>query len=173
MHTTSRSGQAMIEFIAGLVIVVMLVAGLLQFIAIADAHTRTMSEARAIAGDAALSSTPLLDTPDYLTDWEEGPDEMRHTADDVPTQGLLTDVQRDILDRSAADTGDWALLDSCVNNDISELRSGILPMAIFGFVQGESSDSVPLWSATRNLVYNDESVDVRTEVWMPKAGGFY
>lgn len=168
-----RAGQAMIEFIIGLMVVVLLFAGMLQFIDIASAHSETLSEARAIAGDLSLNGSPISGTPEYMLDWEEGPDEMRHTSDDEPVLGSLSGTQRGILDLSVPDPGDWPELDERVNNDISELRAGTLPMALFGFVQGEESVSIPLWAAMRQWVYSDESVEVRAEVWLPRAGGLY
>ena len=78
---TRRNGQAAVEFIIGLLVLVTLLAGGIQYLRVANAHRSITTTLRAEAGARALRDDVLVDIPPFLRDWEAGRDGIRHTED--------------------------------------------------------------------------------------------
>ena len=71
----------MVEFMVGLVVMLMLLAGLIQIGQLTHAHTRTMIAARAQAGQLAMAATvPAAETASLISDW----------VTNAPTNALAT-----------------------------------------------------------------------------------
>ena len=77
-----KAGQAMIEFIIGLVALLVLFAGLLQIIEVGRVRTEKMFEARAEAGRLAImelgQGEAFISDADFIEDWEIDEDEYKY-----------------------------------------------------------------------------------------------
>jgi hypothetical protein len=162
----------MVELIVALVVILALAAGLLQVASLGRAHTEVMVDARREAGLLAMLEVIPLAAPDYIQDWDPGPDGKRLTRDDLPILGDDMAFDDVIVEKAAADDDAWAIL-STVSNSIPALRDHLDPVAVFGLVHGEESETVPLLPAVRSLLYQADSIDVRADVWMTRARGIY
>ena len=164
----------MIEFMVGLLVVVLLVSGLIQLVHIYVAHSIMLGEVRGAAGERAMNSATISGTPDYITDWNSGVDEIRHTADDQPESGSAAAFQSAIAERSANSPEQWALLDNAFNNGLLRFRGSLAATAHFGLVSEEQEQDIPLSDGIiRNWVYPKGEITLSTEVWMPRTGGIY
>lgn len=175
-NTRNRSGQAIVEFIVGLVAVLALLAGILQVASLTKTHTDTIIEARRRAAELAMSDLPrgtdIHSNPEWLRTWRIGPDGRPHTRDDVPVPGN-PDEFRSIVVQRAAPSEDWNLMHEIPNNRLVRLHGAHDPGNLFGLVRGHDSQSVPLIPAARHLFYNAESIDVQAEAWIPWLKGLY
>ena len=166
------SGQAMVEFMAGLVVVLVLLTGLIQIGQLAHAHTRTMIAARAAAGQLAMSSTPPVSKPaSYIYSWFPGPDQRRYTRDDMSlihsNTGALP-IPSELVGQSHLE---W-VPDAPVNA-LTTLRDSSNPAVDFCLVSGEASESVHILPIIRRLVYARSTLEVESEAWLVWAGGIY
>ena len=69
-----RAGQAMIEMMLGVILIMLLIAGMVQFVTIASTHSAIDAKIRGDAGVVAMSPLTAWDTPDYILTWKAGPD---------------------------------------------------------------------------------------------------
>ena len=175
--TADRSGQAMVEFIVGLVAVMALLAGLLQVASLGKAHTDSMVEARREAADLAMmdlgDGTVVLSDPDYIQEWNVGPDGRHHSRDDTWTEANAGEFNERIVDRAAADPEGWSILGDVPNNPIGQLHGNWDAVAALGLVHGHDERPVPLLPAVRSLLYRADSVDVECDVWLTWTKGIY
>ncbi|MDP2989806.1 MAG: TadE/TadG family type IV pilus assembly protein, partial [Kiritimatiellota bacterium] len=131
------AGQAMVEFMVGLVVVLVLLAGLIQIGQLTHAHTRTMIAARAAAGLLAMAPTPpVSETASLISDWVPGPDLRRHTHDDVAmvTSNAATLSAELVTNACLAQVRDAPV------NALSTLRDSPNPAGDFFLVKGEVSE---------------------------------
>ena len=110
--TGNNNGQAMIEFIAGLVAVLVLFAGLLQVVSLTQARTEALVSARREAGARSMSASAARLSPDYIRHILEGPDAKRYSADDMktpanPARLRSTIINRDSLARALSTRACW------------------------------------------------------------------
>ena len=82
-----RQGQASIELMAALVLLILVIGGLLHVNKLVRTSLFLHSTIRGIAGEKAMSSMALGESPDYIKDWEEGKDGIAYTPDDVKHKG--------------------------------------------------------------------------------------
>ncbi len=163
-----RAGQAMVEFVIAILVVVIILAGFFQLMEIAGARGDILRSIRSEAGKKALSPGLLLDRPDYIREWKEGQDEFRHTADDAAEGGSISvTLGAGVVGHSVSDSGDWTYLDSAVNSDLASLRGG-LSAAALGLVHEKESEKVDLMPAMRDWIVGKEYVLVGSELWMPR-----
>lgn len=168
MNAKNRSGQAMVEFVITLLVVVVAVTGILQFVEIAAEREDQISEIRGRAGKQALQGEGFTDVADDIKDWEEGDDELRHTADDVMKRGNLSaTLGRDILDQTAREETDWALLEPAVNDRIPRVRGSGAPAARLGLYHAKTRKEIDLFPATRDWLLKKETITVGADLWMP------
>lgn len=176
-RTNGKSGQALVEFLVGIIAVLVLFAGLLQLSSLNKTHTDTMVAARREAGERAMlnlgNQMDILTNPDYILDWEEGPDTSRHSHDDVSTSADPSLFQNEIMDNAVADPAHWNILDQLPGNDLSALRNSLTPSAEFGLVRGHDEETIALLPAVQHLLYSASSINVETEVWMTWTQGMY
>jgi len=168
-----KDGQALVEFIVVLVAVLALTAGLLQVASLSRVQTETMVDARREAGELAMLDVETLAVPEYIRDWEEGPDGARHTADDRFTTGDPGAFTRMIVDRAVAENDDWEIIDSLPDSDFQDMAGSGWPSAEFGLVRGYDARTVPLLPAVQSLLYRAAGIHIESEVWMTRTTGMY
>ena len=168
-----KTGQALIEFMIGLVIVLVLVGGLVQFVSLFHAQTDSMTAARLKAGSAMFSNFYYSDNADYIEDVLVGADGSSYSADDTFTDGDVVNFRDKIIEKSVGDGTEWIIIDGISGDRLPRLRVSGNPSIDFGLVRGYDSRDVELLSATRNLLYRADKIEIRSEVWMPLSGGIY
>ena len=161
------------EFMVGLVAVLAIFAALIQITSLSLAHIETLIEARREAGERAVLSIRLYDTPETIRDWETGPDERRYSRDDTWLGGNAYGFSAVIVDKAVERPSDWSLVEEAPRDPLTALRSAGNPAAHFGLVRGRAARTVPLMGAVRNLLYDADSIDVESDVWMTRIGGIY
>jgi len=166
----SSSGQAMIEFVVAILLVVIIVAGLLQFVELAGIKGQLLGAIRREAGEQALGERIVLGSaPEYILDWQEGSDDIRHTADDTHDNGSAGNtLQAAVLDRSVGHPADWSYLDEARNTGIPDLHASGQPMGALGFVHADLQEEVDLLPVMRGWLVGKESITVGTELWFPR-----
>lgn len=161
----SRSGQALVEMVVGLVAILVLVAGLLQLGQLARAHTAALMEARAEAGAFAMSPTfaQQAPAPQYLYDWSAGEDGRTHSRDDRALYALSDDVRDDVL----AHAKPGPLGGYVGGNQVSAAYESEALLDSFRLVHGrEESEDLPLFPVVRTLLYDAESIRLEADVWL-------
>jgi len=172
----SRAGQAMIELMLGMILILILLAGTVQFLNVANAHTGMDATIRGQAGYLAMSPGPAENTPKYIQTWLPGPDGQPFTADDVaqlksPNTPNAIAV---IANESVVAPADWTVLDTLSNTPSLEVLSqeaGFL--TALGFVDVSEAATVPVSDLAQSLFYSSQSVTVKEDVWMPIMSGLY
>ena len=167
----------MVELVVGMVGILAVCAGLLQLSSLTRTHTDVFVEARRRAGQAAMldlgaGGRPSSD-PHYIYDWQEGPDERRHTRDDILVAGSPSAFTEQIVARLSQDEEGWDVLQGIPGDDLQALRNGGNPVAWFGLVRGHAAQRVDLLPAVQHLLYASEDVEVECEVWMTWTKGLY
>jgi len=172
-----RRGQAIVEFIIALIAILALTAGLLQVAALGRAYSEGMTEARHEAAILASfdfgTGVETRFTPDYILNWDEGPDGRRYGADDVAQTDSPGRFIQDVVDPAAPDNAGWDILDLAPEDRLATLRDSALPTSVFGLVKGEATRTVDLLPAFRRLIYRADTVTLSCEVWMTRLKGVY
>jgi len=164
----------MIELIIGLVSIVALFAGLVQMVSLSRARHDTQYEARSEAGEDSLSDLDaLFSDAEFIEDWDMGDDERRHTRDDRTGDGDSFGFNRAIVEASSPDSEGWQIIQQAPGDQISMLRGTPNPAQVFGLVEGKAEEDVSLLPAVRSLLYNADSIEVESRVWMTWTRGIY
>lgn len=171
-HLSSSSGQAIVEMLIGIVALLVLIAGLLQVATLSSGQTATMVQARYLAGKASMED-PEASTPDYIKNWQVGPDGKRYTADDVSTPADTAAFESTIIGKASPDAFGWTLIDSVPKNELSVIHKSGTPQNEFGFVEGTDSTNVDLLPVIQSLVYRADSIKISSDVWMTCTKGIY
>ncbi len=163
---SAKSGQAIAEFVIGLVGILILTAAMLQLGTLVREDTRTLENARNDAGQAALSDrylAPVSPGPRYIQDWSVGPDGNAYTRDDqavIGNSALLSDGV--VVHANPA-----RLAELLPNNQLSPLSDSSQILSGLSFVRGHAtSGAVPLYPITRNLIFGRDSITLDTEVYL-------
>jgi len=167
----SASGQAMVEFVVGLVGMLVLFAFIVQFGSIGVKHSQAMIDAREKAGQDAMSDdySLAMPGPEFIETWERGRDERAYSQDDEMVVGSDAFIRDDILKH--AKPGDLAGF--VADNRINRLNSGNT-LEEFGLVHGnELSESVPLMPVIRHLLFDTPSIEIEADVYMIWTKGIY
>jgi hypothetical protein len=173
VDTKRTSGQAMIEVMAGLVALIVLIAGLLQVASLTRAQTDAMVEARQEAGTLALLEEPFSEFPDYIQDIQVGPDGRSYSHDDTTTDALPSEFNQDITERVTEQPSDWDVIDALPNSPLSSLHNAFTPATEFGLLKGDASETITLLPAVINLLYSADEITVESDVWMTWTRGIY
>ncbi len=164
----------MIELTIGMMVVVLLVSGLVQLIPLYMTHSEMLAETRGNAGEKALNPIALSDSPEYITDWNEGVDGERHTADDEAETGDTAALLGKIINKTSNSDEGWALLDSSLNSSIPDFRNNLTPTEHFDLVSQENEEVIPIDDdLIRDWAYRKDEITLRVEAWIPKLGGIY
>ncbi len=167
----SSSGQAMVELTVALIVIMVLLAGLIQIGQLTGAHTRTMTAARAEAGQAAMAD--VYSQPPgghYIYSWTAGTDAKRYTRDDTPAIATNA-VEANLAMVAVAQPNDLETL--VPGNDLSGLGTSPNQLDEFFLVRGHDSESCPTLSVIRTLVYQRDSIPVESEAWLVWMEGIY
>ena len=165
---STKAGQAMVEFVVAILAIVIIIAGFFQLMEIVGTRGKILRSIRGEAGKKALSPGLLIDRPDYIRDWKEGEDELRHTADDKADTGSISvTLGAGVVEHSVPNSGDWSYLDNAVNSDLASLRGGLSATAL-GLVHEKETEKVELMPAMRDWIIRKEYVLVGSELWMPR-----
>ena len=160
----------MVEFMVGLVVVLVLLTGLIQIGQLAHAHTRTMIAARAAAGLLAMAPTPpVSETALLVSDWVPGTDLRRYTRDDM---ALVTSNAVTLPGKLIGQAHLERVPDAPVNA-LSTLKNSLNPAGDFFLVKGEASESVPILPIIRRLVYAHPTLEVESDAWLVWTEGIY
>lgn len=163
----------MIELMVSVLMILILIAGTVQFMDVANMHRAIDSRIRGDTGVLALSPLTTFDTPAYALNWEAGPDGQRGTADDKMDVGQPTALYT-LSDHSARSVSDWAEFTKLSHpSSLAELHQNSPPMIALGFVGVRLTQDVPVSDIVRQLIYNSPSVTVREDVWVPATKGLY
>jgi len=175
-QASPRSGQAAIEFVAGLLLLLILLTGLIHVNRLARTSLFLHSVLRGMAGEQAMKSD-LSTTSGYISGWEAGPDGLRYTADDQPVRNSaqLSSTLSALTAYSVRSPNDWSYIanDSRLPVSQSRLQASPLMPTVLGFAHEEETLHVPVDPVIRQLVYGKDEVAIKEEVWMPLMGGLY
>ncbi len=162
----SRAGQAIAEFVVGLVGILIITAALLQIGTLVREDTRTLLEARDEAGQRALSDdyiAPVSPGPRAIQDWSVGPDGSTYSRDDVAVIGSSALLSGGIVAHANPDR--LALL--LPDNQLSPLADASQVLQGLAFVRGhDNSGAIPLYPITRKLIFGRSSITLDSEVYL-------
>ena len=171
------AGQAIVEFVVGLVAVLVLVSAILQIGVLGREHTGAMADARALAGQYAMSPVYTEPTPGpyYIQDWREAADNVAYSRDDQPTAITADGVSSGLVAHARpADLAAWV-----PGNAVSAMQEPSAVLPGFWLVHGvsptrtvriDSTNSIP---AFRHLLYASDSIQLHGDVWMTWTKGIY
>jgi hypothetical protein len=162
----AKAGQAIAEFVVGLVAILILTAALLQIGTLIREDSRTIQEARAEAGIAALSDTyfaPVSPGPRYIQNWSTGPDRAAYTRDDQAILGNADLLAGGIIPYARPDS----LASFLPDNSLSPLADSSQVLSGLSFVRGYSSSGpVPLFPITRKLIFGRDTLTVESSAFL-------
>lgn len=162
----SRSGQAIVEFVVGLVGILIITAALLQLGTLVREDSRNLLKARAEAGLGALSDVyiaPVSPGPRYIRDWTAGTDGHAYTRDDRAVPGNAALLSGGVIVHARPDALELAR----PGNAVSRLADPAQALSGFSFVRGYSSSGpIPLYPITRNLIFGRDSLTLDSEVYL-------
>jgi len=173
----SRSGQAAVEFIASLLLVLLVLTGIIHVARLARTSLFLHAVLRGDAGQRAMRESSLGSAPTHISDWKPGADDIRHTADDQPVHnGLVVPGTVGMLAGfSVRSASDWSFVSQDSRLPVSMIRLHESPNSAttVGFTHSEETLHVPVDRVLRELVYDKDEVSIKEEVWMPLMGGLY
>jgi hypothetical protein len=169
----SRSAQAMIEVIVGLVAMVVLIAGLIQIVKLTRAQTDAMIEAREMVAVMAFDDEPLSAYPGYIQDVEVGPDGRRFSSDDTTTDANAVDFDTTFVGQLVSQAAEWNTIGELPSSAFTSLHGSPAPYTEFGLLRGRGSRSILTDPALRHLLYNADEIEIECEVWMTWTRGIY
>ncbi len=163
-----RAGQAIVEFLAALIVVMVLLAGLLQIARLARAHTATISAARRAAGLAALGAAePASAAPQVISDWLPGSDQRRYTRDDLAV--VVSNAA--VLPALLASRARLEALPGAPANRLAAMAAG--GGGDYALVQGAAAAAIETLPVIRRLVYPRPEIDVQSDCWLVWTEGLY
>lgn len=167
----SKSGQAVVEFCVGIIAVLAVFGGLFQLAELCKARMNnrvdaTERAARASAGDFDGSTS----VPSYISQVTVGDDEYAYSEDDQRIAGDSEEAYRRMVTRMRPDLA--RIYES--GSDIAALGNGYEMRANMGLVRGSAAEyNIPILPVVRRLIYDADNVDLESEVWTTRLGGFY
>lgn len=166
---SGKSGQALLELVVGLVAILVLFAVIVQLGRLQRAHTETLMEARAEAGERALHEEYMstLPGPEYIRDWAPGNDEQAYSRDDTPQLGTAATLATNILSIAQPQQ----LAEYVPDNPITE-HSMSGNMDAFSLINGTAeSEEIDLLPIIQRLIYSADSISMEARVWLTWAEG--
>ena len=164
-----RAGQAIVELIVALVVLLVLVGGVIMLGRLSRAQTVAMGEARRTAGVAALSDAAPFSSALYIEGRTAVGDAATYSRDDETTIGDAADFQNRVVSYGQPD----ALGEVLPGNEVSELHGTAFPQFMFGFAYGEHDVTVSNMPIVRHTMYNAATIKVHGEAWLTWTKGIY
>ena len=164
-----RDGQAIVEFVVALVVILVLVAGIIQIAWMGHRHSLAMGEARREAGVKAMMDLSSFESPRYIQSCTPGPDGIEYSRDDDASAGDRSGLNGGILEYAHPDD----LGSVAPGNRVSVMADSEMPEVMFGLVKGEKREAVELMPIVRQLLYRDDAVEVRGLAWLTWTKGIY
>jgi len=172
--SSSKSGQALAEFVIGLIAVLTLAACLRVGSYMITAHSDAMAKARSEAAESASLGVDTLSDAKYIHEVTDGKDQRQYTKDDKFTTAGGSEFNSIILGRTVSAQSDWDVLDQAPNNRISKLNGNMNPSTAFGLVVGSDKKTVPIDQVPAvRFFYNAKTMEVECNVWMTQINGLY
>jgi len=163
----------MVEFVVGLVAVLVLVGAILQLASLGYAQTRVTQDATRAASLAAMldTYTDPAPPPMFVHQVSRGGDGKTYTRDDFRVQGDPDLIHREILAHAHADDIQAAVGSA---NIMSVAAADPTLVESFGLVRGYSLRSgIPVIPVVRRLLYRADRIDMDQEVWSVWTQGLY
>ena len=173
MTRRDNTGQALVELMVGLIVILALTAGMLQVASLTRASADVMAAARGRAGESAFSEAYFSPFPEYIADVLPGPDGRPYTRDDETTPADSGAFIATIVNRSAGTADGWAILDEIPADPVNRLRGAAVPVFEFGLIGAIERERVPTLSAVRNLIYAADEIEVEGRAWSTWTRGIY
>jgi very-short-patch-repair endonuclease len=167
-----RAGQAVIEFIVGLLLLLIVITGMIHVANMGRASLALHAILRGEAGKEAMNDGMIGTSPPHISDWSAGADKIRYTVDDTAEHSSALGISQALTEYSVQTPGDWTYVaDSRLPASAIQLNNA--SMQLLSFAHEEGTVFVDLSSVIRQLIYNKEKVVIKEEVWMPIMGGLY
>ncbi len=160
-----RSGQALAELVVAMIVILVLFAGLLQIGQLTRAQLNALNEARGDAARLAMSDlyTQRFPGPQFIRDWDVGPDRARHSRDDVALAGDPGLVRLQIVSHAKPDE----LAQRVPGNPVSDMMTRYPLIDAYALVHGRSEPrTVPLMPVVRHLLYDADAIDIKADAWL-------
>lgn len=159
------AGQAIAEFVAGLIALLVLFMGMLQIQYLAHAHTKALNDARAQAGQDAMQTPYLLryTVPQWIGDWTTGNDKVIYSQDDATLAGNPGIVTVGIVSH----THPTDLATYAPGNEISAASTSATLIDGLMLTHGrERSPPVETFPIIRHVVYGKDSITMQGDAWL-------
>lgn len=167
-----RAGQAMVEFVVGLIALLLVAVGVLSVAALVRADTDAFAEAQEEAVRRSMGNA-TADSFSPVEDVDAGPDGLPLTKDDAPVRGSLGGVRRIASHTRPAD-GSWPQRPDGSepgHDAVASFARGGEGDALFSMRVGRGEATAELPPAARPLLGLGETATLRNEVWLPQTGG--
>lgn len=170
----NKNGQALVEFVVGLIAVISILACLRIGSAMITAHSEAMMTARSKAAETASLEASLLSDAKYIKEATAGQDQRQYTKDDGQTAGNGIELSDIVVSKTVSADSDWDTMQQIPDNQLLMLRGNYNPSASFGLVNGNDKKTVPISLAPAvRFFYNADSIEVECNVWMTQLNGIY
>jgi hypothetical protein len=171
---SSKSGQALAEFVVGLIAVLTLAACLRIGASMITSHSDAMATARNEAASAASLGADVLSGAKYIHEVTEGSDKRQYTKDDRSTSANPSEFAGVVIGKTVEDDSEWDVLGQMPNSKFSKLRGGMNPSSTFGLVRGSDRRTVAIDQIPAvKFFYNAATMEVECNVWMTQINGMY
>ena len=163
----------MIELMLGIILILILLTGTVQFQTVAGKHTDMDALIRGQTGLLAMAPVAAGNTPNCIQTWQPGVDGQQLTADDESVPGSADTVPL-IANYSVLNGSDWQVLQSLTNTPSLELL-GQIPVSLpyLGLLDISQTVTVPVDATAQDLFYNNPNVTLQESVWLPIMNGLH
>jgi len=165
-----QTGQAMIEFLFGLVGIVVLIAMLIQIRMISTEETGMVVAMRNDVAEIYRQRSGPAPDAEFLSGWDTGSDGMRYTLDDAPESGDAGTLMNDL--EQGMKLGDLqSMLDPhyALNEyvQINNSPAGGLSESMTIFHVSGRTDSIEILPVVRKLVLDIDTLEIAHDIYMP------
>lgn len=168
-----RAGQAMVEFVVGLIALLVVAVGILAVAALVRADTDSFAEAQEEAVRRSMgNATPDSFTP--VSDIEPGPDKLPLTKDDKAVHGSLGGMRSRIAAHALPANGSPPLGPDGADpghEAVGSFGRGGAGDSLFSLRVGRGKAEAELPPAAQPLLGLESPATLRNEVWLPQTGG--
>jgi hypothetical protein len=169
----TRSGQALVELMVGLVALVVLIAGIIQVAGLTRIQTDSLVEARREVANKLFLDSPVSALPEYIDDIDVGQDGKSYSSDDARSSGDQSLFKNTIASKAAGTASEWNIMDALPTSPFSQLNNAPAPVTAFGLLHGDAEATVDTIPAVRSLLYDADQINVKCDVWMTWTRGIY